>query len=85
MQACNTSMYSGPVAGIPYTNASVRWGYAARIGLPMTLQITARVTWTGKLHTTRSLTDPYGLSGYLHRGTYIAFRLFKSTDRTDMI
>jgi len=49
--------------------------FAACIGLPMTLQITARVTWTGTLHTARSLTDPYGLSGYLHRGTYIIYSI----------
>ena len=50
--------------------------YADCIGLPITLQITARVTWSGWPCIARSHTEiSLSLSERLHRGTDIAFRL----------
>ena len=46
------------------------------IGLPITLQITARVTWSGWPRIARSHTEiSLSLSELLHRGTNIAFKL----------
>ena len=50
--------------------------FAECIGLPITLQITARVTWSGWPRIARSHTEiSLSLSERLHRGTDIAFRL----------
>ena len=46
------------------------------IGLPITLQITARVTWSGWPCIARSHTEiSLSLSELLHRGTNLAYKL----------
>ena len=50
--------------------------FADCIGLPITLQITARVTWSGWPRIARSHTEiSLSLSELLHRGTNLAFKL----------
>ncbi len=50
--------------------------HADCIGLPITLQITARVTWSGWPRIARSHTEiSLSLSELLHRGTNLAFKL----------
>ena len=61
------------IAGIDHTVILYDSNDAECIGLPITLQITARVTWSGWPRIARSHTEiSLSLSELLHRGTNLA-------------